>query len=190
MDRNSFDQFVVKAHEQCIPSLIKLTGSRADAEDVLMEALYKLWINLESGKVKHQANLKGYAFTMAKNIWINQKRKSVREYSTDPHELPLHENQPMPYASGEEFDPIVFQEEEEAALSLKLQEEKALHKALKKLDTSCKNLLTNFIVKKYSLKKLQEKMGLASTNAVKTAKYRCKKKLIALYKEAIKDVTI
>ena len=184
MDDTAFKQFLLTAHAYCLPRLNKLTQSKADAEDVFMEAAYQFWSDLKAGKIKDQRNLKALLLVMAKNRYISlqrkRKRKSLQEHSTDP--VLMHQNAKAP--KHESFDPLVEAEEEQEALLADQQRKTAFNKAMQKLDTKCRELLMRFIVEKERLKSLQESMGFASVDAVKMAKYRCKKKLVDLFSGA------
>ena len=188
MDPNDFKQWLVSAQQYCMPRLLRLTSSKADAEDAFMEAAFQFWQDLQAGKIKDNRNLKGLLFVMAKNIFLGQKRKqnrkSFREYPTDPQLLHTYEGN-----SDESYDELVQKEEKDQSLLADQQRKKAFDKAMKTLEKKCQNLLMKFIGHNVRLKELQESMGFSSTDAVKTAKYRCKKKLVDSFKIQLASVT-
>lgn len=193
MDQKEFKQWLLSAQQYCMPRLIRMTKSKADAEDAFMEAAFQFWQDLQAGKVKDNRNLKGLLFVMAKNVFLGKKRKqnrkSFREYATDPQLLHVHEGNLRGSEGDEAYDSLVRQEEEMQALMADQQRKKAFDQAMKTLDKKCQNLLIQFIGNNVRLKELQGKMGFPSVDAVKTAKYRCKKKLIDSFKIQLKSVT-
>jgi RNA polymerase sigma factor (sigma-70 family) len=185
MDETSFKQFLVKAHQYCLPRLKRLTGSEADAEDVFMEAAYQFWKDLQVGKIKDQRNLKALLFVMAKNRYLSlmrkRKRKSLQEYSTDPQIIHLHERQ----AANASFDELVQAEEAQETLLANEERSKAFQKAFQRLEKKCRDLLQQFILEKKRLKELQVQLDYPSVDAIKMAKYRCKKQLVDLFQEEV-----
>ncbi len=193
MDQKEFKQWLLSAQQYCMPRLIRMTKSKADAEDAFMEAAFQFWQDLQAGKVKDKRNLKGLLFVMAKNVFLGKKRKqnrkSFREYATDPQQLHVHEGNLMKSGEAEAYDSLVQQEEEMQALMADQQRKKAFNQAMKTLEKKCQQLLMEFIGHNVRLKELQQRMGFTSVDAVKTAKYRCKKKLVDSFKIKLSGVT-
>jgi RNA polymerase sigma factor (sigma-70 family) len=185
MDETSFKQFLVKAHRYCLPRLKRLTDSEADAEDVFMEAAYQFWKDLQTGKINDQRNLKALLFVMAKNKYISlmrkRKRKSLQEYSTDPQIIHLHERGD----ASASFDQLVQAEEAQEAFLANEERTKAFQKAFQRLEKKCRELLEQFILEKKRLKELQQQLNFPSADAVKMAKYRCKKQLVDLFQDEL-----
>lgn len=183
----AFKELLVKANAYCLPRLIKLNASKADAEDAFMEAMYVFWEDEKAGKIKHRDNLSALIYVMAKNIWLMQKRKARRgqlqEYATDPADFKVIEGKTIGNDGAEDFDALIRSENEQVALEEKLKRELAFQHAFKQLSEQCRELLLKFIVEKVRLKELQEAMGFPSADAVKMAKYRCKRSLVGYFKE-------
>ena len=189
MEPAAFNRFLREAHAFCLPKLIRITDSKADAEDAFMEAIYVLWQDLNSGKVKHRDNLKGLAYVMSKNIFLMGKRKEsrgkMREFSTDPTDLKILEGSSKNIQKEEEYDVLLKSENEQSELNQRLQREIAFKQAFEKLSEKCRELLTKFIVEKMRLKAIQEALGFPSVDAVKMRKYRCKKNLVKAFKTGV-----
>lgn len=187
MEEPVFNKFLVNAHAYCLPKLIRLTDSKVDAEDAFMEAVYVLWKDLNSGKIKHRDNLKGLVYVMAKNLFLMTKRKATRgntrEYATDPSDLKILEAKAKKIQQEEEYDVLLKAENEQSELKDRLQKEVAFKMAFEKLGEKCQQLLTKFIVEKVRLKVIKDLLGFPSVDAVKMTKYRCKKNLVKAYKE-------
>ena len=182
MDKESFKQLLKDAHIYCIPRLIKLTNSKADAEDAFMEASYQLWQSLQTNKIKHQNNLKAFILVNARNKWLNKNRKEkggkIKTYSSPSEVIETYTDQGNNIYNDENFDPLV-KAENEARLNLKDEKQKqALKQALQQLNEKCRSLLIQSIVHKKKLKDLQQSLGFVSINAIKMAKSRCRKTLM------------
>lgn len=194
MTEADFKKLLLIAHQYCLPRLNRLTQSQADSEDVFMEAAYQFWNDLQAGKIKDQRNLKALIFVMAKNLYLSQlrkrNRKSLKEYNTDPQMMHLHENKLDDDLSDAAFNLMIKKEEETKKLLENKQRNQAFDRAMKALEEKCQELLMQFIVHKTRLKTLQQKLGFASPDAVKTAKYRCKKKLVDLFQGELERVTL
>ncbi|HEV8118804.1 MAG TPA: RNA polymerase sigma factor [Thermoanaerobaculia bacterium] len=65
-----------------------LTGNRADAEDITSETFVRAWTSSEPIRVE---TLKGYLFTIARNLHLQRLRKTRRD-------VPLPEEMPDPQA--------------------------------------------------------------------------------------------
>ncbi|MEZ4886285.1 MAG: sigma-70 family RNA polymerase sigma factor [Chitinophagales bacterium] len=182
MDKESFTHFLKQAHTYCIPRLIKLTHSKADAEDVFMESIHQFWQDLQDNKVKHKGNLKAFIYISAKNKWLNIQRKEKggknKVYSKDTETIESLEDNKKKTYSDENFDPLI-KAENQANKNLKDENrKKAMNEAMKQLDKKCQSLLIESIAHKKKLKDLQKSLGFVSINAIKMAKSRCRKTLL------------
>ena len=149
--------------------------------------MYGFWKEEKAGKLKHRDNLPAFIFVMARNIWLMQKRKAKRgqfqEYATDPQDFAFLENKAGPPQEEAAFNALIRSEEEEAAWEQQQQRDLSFQRAFQQLSEQCRHLLTQFIVEKVRLKDLQQQLGYSSADAVKMAKYRCKKNLVRFFKQ-------
>lgn len=169
MTQTELNLLFKKCYKSNIPQLIHLTESKEAAQEVYQEAFYVFLKKWKQGAIQNQQNLCGYIFRVAKNKWLENKRKS-KEISWDSILMP---NETL----TDDFDQLevaenVLEQKKRAQLILA---------AMKELGDNCRKLLMETIVYKVSLKKLQEELGYASYNAVKVAKHQCKKSLIRKY---------
>ena len=129
MNKEKFNLLLKEAYAYCIPRLIRLTNSKADAEDAFMESMYQLWRDLQEDKLKHKGNLKAYIYVNAKNKWLNKKRKlqggKTKIYSSAPETIQLYEKNEHRGYHDDSFDPLV-KAENQADLHLKDQTRKKL----------------------------------------------------------------
>ena len=139
------------------------------------EAFYVFLKKLKQGAIKNTSNLCGFLFTIARNKWLETRRKSGesnKELSWDPILIPL---------IGKTEDSDLLEEAENAANRIK--KAQLILTAMNKLGEKCRKLLIETIVYKTPLKQLQEELGFASYGATKVAKHQCKKSLIGHIKK-------
>ncbi len=187
MEANAFKQLLLAAHAYAMPRLLKLCNSKADAEDAFMEAMYRFWEEEKAGKVKHEGNLSALIYVMAKHNWLMQKRKAtrgqLREYATDPADFRVLEGKAKLGQEEEAFDLLIQSENRQAAFQVQQQKDLAFQRAFQLLKEQCRTLLIKSVVEKVRLKELQQVLGFPTVDAVKMAKYRCKKKLVDYFKK-------
>ena len=184
MDKESFRQFLKEAYDYCIPRLVRLTKSKADAEDAFMDAIYQFWKDLQENKVKHKGNLKALILVSARNKWLNKNRKEkggkTKVYSSPSEVIQTHlDNKEGSSVSDEEsYDPLIRAENQAELNHQDEKRKKAMNEAMKKLGKKCQSLLVQSIIHKKKLKELQTTLGYVSINAIKMAKVRCRKSFI------------
>lgn len=141
----------------------KNSGSESEALDVFQEGLVALWTNISQGKfkVEDKAKISTYLYTLCRNIWISRLRK--RKYT-------------QPIADNPQVQVVAV--EEDTAYRERVEK---LEQNFEKLGTSCKKLLLLFYYQKASLKEIADRLDLTLKTA-KNTKYRCMKKLRAIYK--------
>lgn len=83
----SFEENVMKISGNLQNFAYTLTCNRDDAEDLVQDTLVKLLGNAE--KYAEQGNFKGWAFTVMRNIFINNYRKMSNYKTVDNEVMPL-----------------------------------------------------------------------------------------------------
>ena len=73
-----------------------LSGNRAEAEDLTSEAFVRAWTSTEPIRA---ATVKGYLFTIARNLFIQGLRKKKRNVELDEE---LRDTQPSPHTQAEQ----------------------------------------------------------------------------------------
>ncbi|HEX8267389.1 MAG TPA: RNA polymerase sigma factor [Pyrinomonadaceae bacterium] len=87
-------------------------GNASDAEDLVQETFYRLWLHkMKLGKLK---NLKGYLFTVLKNIWIDKWKEQLHAVSLE--ELQLDEEWQNCEPVAEPIIPEKLEDEENIAM--------------------------------------------------------------------------
>ncbi len=171
-DNKPLDQIFKNNYHYCVKWLTgKYQCSKADAEDIFMDALLIFRTEAIKGKVNAQ-NIKGYLVTVAKNIYLQQvrKNKTTQEVSIEKVEYTLGAEMGI---YDEDFDPVI---KKEIALEIETtdkQEYLAYQKAWKKLGEQCKNVLKGFYIDKKKLKDLQHELGYSTYDTIKSIRRRC-----------------
>ena len=83
----SFEENVMKLSGSLSSFAYSLTNNKQDAEDLVQDTLLKLLGNAEN--YAEQGNFKGWAFTVMRNIFINNYRKMQNYKTVDNEVMPL-----------------------------------------------------------------------------------------------------
>lgn len=138
-------------------------GSVGDAEDVFQDAVIILIRVIKENKLQKHNNFEGFVHVIAKNVWIDKKRKEKRELQYEIDEM--EEPEMKDYISE----------------SIEMKERKnQLFELLHQLGEKCFGIIKAIVEDNKDYKEIAELMGLGSGDVVKTYKNRCKKKLIEL----------
>jgi RNA polymerase sigma-70 factor (ECF subfamily) len=73
-----------------------LSGERGEAEDITSETFVRVWASPETIRV---ATVRGYLFTIARNLFLQGLRKKLRQVGLDEN---LRDPLPSPYAQFEQ----------------------------------------------------------------------------------------
>ncbi|MGB0930607.1 MAG: RNA polymerase sigma factor [Chitinophagales bacterium] len=185
MNQTEFDKLFHEAHGYCIGYLIKITHSKADAEDVFMDAIAMFWVLYKKGKIKEKSNLKAYIATIAKRLWFEKKRKEEKhkEYSQPPKVVEQQAEANIEINGFAVFDLLIKAETEQANNAQLQARKKSFNAVFRTLGKKCQQLLMSTIVYKIKMKELMGTLGYGSVQTVKDAKYRCKKILLKKLQE-------
>jgi len=125
------------------------SGTAADAEDILQDALVILYKKVHSGNFTLTVTLKTYLLAIVRNCWLQQLRQQKK----------------MP--AGEIINDTPADEiTEEPALQL-------ADTAFNLLGEKCKQLLILFYFKKKNFKEIASAIGFSDEKVAKNQKYRC-----------------
>ncbi len=156
-------------YKRCFPKVKRHiyinNGSNEDALDIFQDAILIVCKQIRAGKFDKQYDIDGFVYTICKNLWINKIKKENKQ-------VLLKNN------IGYENDNTDFTD-----FIITPEREKMVKSVLDKLGKKCVELLKYSIYHNLSSKEIAEKMNLASENAVKTQKYKCKQKLIGMIED-------
>jgi len=135
--------------------------SQSDGIEVFQNAVIILYDNVIQGKITiANSSLKTYLFSIAKNKAYEILKARKRLKFNEDFDLPAL---------------LTFDNQEEK-ITQELQFQ-AIEKALLKLGDPCKKLLQLFYYKKKKMEEIKELMNYENSDTVKTAKYKCMKRI-------------
>ncbi len=140
--------------------VMRNSGTRDDAEDMLQEAVVVLWERVKNRTYEHSAALSTFVFATVKNMWLRRLARARREVVSGMND------DVTPCDDRSAFDTVV--EDEQAGLIVA---------ALNKLGDPCRTLLLLYYWEELPMAEIAKRMGFANTNTVKSKKYQCKKAL-------------
>jgi len=150
--------------------VLNRNGNEDDAKDYFQEAVLQLYLNVLNDKLQlDTTNVEGFLMLVAKNKLIDKVRKDKR--------LDFKEE---------------FSEKDSSTKSTKqngfvdlVNTEKAnlVEQMLSSIGERCYEMLQLSIFHKFTMKEIAAKMSLANEDSAKTMHYKCKAKLIQLYRE-------
>lgn len=134
-----------------------------EAIELFQNAVIILYDNAIQNKIKEgNASLKSYLFSIVKNKAFELMRKKKK----------------TTHAKSFDFcSELMLEDEEREAKLLKEERYKMLDIGLIKLGDPCKTLLQLFYYSRMRLDEIQQIMGYETKDSVKTAKYKCIKRL-------------
>lgn len=146
--------------------ILSNSGSLDDAYDIFQDAVLILFYKVKTGQYSEHADLEGFLYTVARNLWIDRMRREKRFQN--------HISQISHYETdwGDQLKDLLDREKSEA-----------FQKVFEKLGENCKKLLQFAVFEKLSMRQISEKMGYANENVAKSNHYRCKQYLGKLVKE-------
>ena len=91
-----FGALYTKFSQDVFHFALYLSGERGDAEDITSETFVRAWASSETIRV---ATVRGYLFTIARNLFLQGLRKKSRQVALDEN---LRDPQASPYAQVEQ----------------------------------------------------------------------------------------
>ena len=153
---------IEQIYQELFPKVCKYIvsngGGEEDAKDVFQKGLLQLSLRLRAGRVKINSSFEGYFFTICKNLWKREQKKTERRV-TNENVLPLQ-------------DEAV----ELAQSALEQEKWELFHEYMESLAENCKRLLKRFFSKE-PYQKVAQEFGYATENVVRQRIFKCKKKL-------------
>lgn len=141
--------------------VVRNSGSDEDAQDVFQETIMSFFSYVKLGKFNEEYEIGGFMYTVAMNTWKRKNRNKVIhvEYDGNVRE----ESSPDPY------DQIISEEKRVNIIRI-----------FSELGENCKNILTDVIFQRLSMKEIADKYEYASATTAKTRHYKCKQRLSKL----------
>jgi RNA polymerase sigma factor (sigma-70 family) len=136
--------------------VMKNSGSREDAEDVVQEAIIVYMEYTAKPGFKQTAKPETILFSLGRNIWLYQLRREKRMLMTEFAEVDAIEG-------IDELEALVEKED-------KL---RVMDHVLKDMGAKCLQLLEMFYFLKMDMTEIAEKLGFRNDKVAKAMKYKC-----------------
>ena len=144
--------------------VIRMNGSKEDAEDVFQEGISHFVMNVKNGKYQSKSTLQTYFFGICKFIWFN-KHKDWKKWSNAKEKANAEEE------LSDSPETIVLYHEQSALLK----------EVLGLLGEKCQQVLQLWALG-YSSKEIVQETSYSSENVINKTKHNCMKKLTKLLK--------
>lgn len=139
--------------------VVKNNGSPELAKDVFQDGLIVFFNKAKLGDLRLTSSLKTYLYSICRNLWLMQLRRSKREVAIE--DAPAHVPIEMDF-----FQTLVVDEKQKIIVQL-----------LEKMGEECQKILELFYYRHMNMVKIMEAFGLGSEQAAKNKKSQCLKKL-------------
>ena len=159
----AFNHLYVNIYPVISAYIKKNSGSEEKAKDVFQEAVIIFYEKVMNQDFKLTASIQTYLFAVCKNLWLKDLRDNRKE-------IPVDLQEQKGFDGPREEDPF-FQNDRISTLTKSVQE------YLVKLGNPCRKILIYYYYFKYSMDTIAEKLGYASSNSVKSQKYKCIERL-------------
>ncbi len=146
--------------------ILNNSGSSDDAHDIFQDAVLILFYKVKTGQYSEHADLVGFLYTVARNLWIDRMRREKR-FQNHISQISRNETD-----WGDQLKELLDREKSEA-----------FKKVFEQLGENCQKLLHLAVFEKLSMRQISEKMGYSNENVAKSNHYRCKQYLGKLVKE-------
>ena len=161
--RNDAFLFLYNNQMDTIIKMVKQnSGLEEDALDIFQEGMIAIWVNIKKGKYQLDGNTKvsTYLYSICRNLWFKKLRDSKKIVSMN--------NYVEQAVSDEQDDDLEY---------FKV---KKLQAHFKKLGEKCQSILHLYYYKKASIREIAAQLNYEEKSA-KNEKYRCMKRLRAMY---------
>ncbi len=165
MDAVTFEKELLVVRPKLYNYACQLTMCVEDAEDLLQETCLKIWTNAE--KFITEQNFKGWAFTIMKNIFINDYRKNAKRKQ-------INDSTPNDYFLN--LTNVYAQETPDGTLS-----EKEIRNIVNKFNEELRTPFKYYLAG-YEYKEIAETMGIP-LGTVKSRIFFARKKLQKMLKD-------
>ncbi|GAB4056025.1 RNA polymerase sigma factor [Spirosoma litoris] len=147
-----------KLYRQCYPSIehfvVQNSGNQDEAKDLFQETLLVLLTNLQSPDFQMTSSLKTYVFSISKNLWLKQLKKSARWTSLDAADNVSCFVPPVEL----ETPPTIY----ESVMAI-----------LKKLTIRCQTLLSAIFFNSKQLPDIVKDHSYSNLHSARNQKYKC-----------------
>lgn len=159
-DEGALVELHARHRKPVIALVLRNSGTAADGEEILEEALVILWERVRQGRYEERAAAGTFLFATARNLWLRRLAARRRERPTDPADLP------EPVDPDSPLDALIAAEEASLVAA-----------ALADLGETCRRILLLFYWEEHSMEEIAAAVGLANAATAKARKHQCRKEL-------------
>ena len=141
--------------------VLKNSGSKEDAEDVIQETMVAFIDMVQREKYRGESEIGTFLYAIARNIWLGKIRKN----SADNNRNELWANEIMGFESD-----ITFQIEKQESL-------KVIENLFSSIGETCKKILTMFYYQEASMKEILLEVNFENEQVLRNKKSKCMKAL-------------
>lgn len=141
--------------------VLKNSGSKEDAEDVIQETMVAFIDMVQREKYRGESEIGTFLYAIARNIWLGKIRKN----NADNNRNELWANE----IKGFESD-ITFQIEKQESL-------KVIENLFSSIGETCKKILTMFYYQEASMKEILLEVNFENEQVLRNKKSKCMKAL-------------
>lgn len=155
-------------YAETISSLIlKTSGTRQDAEDVLQETVVSFIEMVKKNRFRQESSIKTFLVAIARNIWLNElKRRERSGFREEVFETSRAEQEP-------DVSDIIAEREVK----------QAFRNVLSLLGDKCHRLLTLYYYENLSMKEILAHLPYDNEQVVRNKKYKCLQQLTGMLKD-------
>lgn len=164
------DSILKKIYDKSYPEverkIIFAGGSVEDAQDVFQMAAMILTEKVNQGRYNEKSTIYTYLFSIAENIWINEKRKIQRR------------NKTFVYDKTDRIERSGRRIEQGGMIDIEIPEGfDEISKGLKELPENCRKIINEFYYENQDMEAIAKSLGYASAASARNQKYKCLEKL-------------
>lgn len=151
--------------------ILKLNGTKEDAEDIFQDAIAKVIWSIDKDQFKGDAHISTYLYTISKNMWLSTIRKRNHfDVSYDDYQDEVDFTEELPLEDGDDLDT-----------------KRRFRELLNKIGEDCQKLLSYFYFQQLTYSEILEKFKgkYTSEKFIRNKKSRC----ITYLKKGLENTT-
>lgn len=158
---DSILKYLYTSHYPIVRKYIRSKGGNdVEAKDIFQDSIIVFYQNVKSEKFKLKAKISTYLIALARNMWLNRKKKMAKISTLDDLIINRRskDNQPLDYLMETERNDFVKE-------------------LLQELSMDCRKIITLSIFQKLSMKKISSIMEYQNEQVARNKKSKCLKYL-------------
>lgn len=164
-DINNAISFIYRTHYRMLENFVLTnSGNKVDAQDLIQDVMVSFVEMIQKDKYRGEASVKSFLYTLTRNLWITQLRKTGSEYKRN-----------------EFFETNREKIEDDISTFLTYKEaQKTILELFDRLGERCKQILILFYYEDLPMKDILEQTNYENEQVLRNRKYKCLKELTKL----------